>query len=150
MSKVKLDHRAFLDTVRAAVVPAMERAANVMVRKVQAKISRPPSGAIATKIRNAEGRRRALLKAQGSAPGEPPRRRTAELRSSISSEVTVSDGLVSAKVGSDLFWARHLEFGTKKMAARPFLRPTLAEYKRGFSNLVAAEIRRRLRSAGGS
>lgn len=67
-----------------------------------------------------------------SKPGEPPHKDKGRLRASISYEIA-SDGK-SAKVGTNVKYGKMLEFGTKKMAARPWLRPTfnkcLAEIKK--------------------
>lgn len=50
---------------------------------------------------------------------------TGRLRSSITRAVDVdSNGLVGV-VGSDVDYAEHVEFGTSRAAAQPFLRPAL-------------------------
>lgn len=48
---------------------------------------------------------------------------TGNLRDSITYEVSEDD----AKVGTNVDYAIHQEFGTRKMAAQPFLRPALDE-----------------------
>lgn len=58
-----------------------------------------------------------------SKPGEPPHVQTGRLRASISHEVTG----VTARVGTNLEYGRYLELGTRKMAARPWLRRSLTE-----------------------
>ena len=61
-----------------------------------------------------------------SAPGEPPAVMLGQLRNSI--QFRVKGGrTVSGEVGSKLKKAPMLEFGTKKMKPRPFLRPTFQE-----------------------
>lgn len=61
-----------------------------------------------------------------SAPGEPPAVMTGQLRNSI--QFRVKGGrTVSGEVGSELRKAVELEFGTKKIEPRPFLRPTFQE-----------------------
>lgn len=61
--------------------------------------------------------------ANPSAPGEPPAKQTGRLRASVAWEVA---GLV-ARVGTNVRYGRWLEFGTSRMAARPWLRRALAE-----------------------
>jgi len=60
--------------------------------------------------------------AQAARPGRPPRRVTGALAASIA--VRRGDGGASAAVGSGLDYAAHLEFGTTRMAARPWLGPS--------------------------
>ena len=59
---------------------------------------------------------------QASAPGEPPAIDTGNLVNSVFSE---KSGPGQALVGASAEYAEYLEFGTRKMAARPFLRPAL-------------------------
>lgn len=60
-----------------------------------------------------------------SKPGQPPRVDTGRLRASITHEVHEGFLTVTARVGTNVKYAIFLEFGTSKMAARPFLRPAL-------------------------
>ena len=46
--------------------------------------------------------------------------------------------------GGDTFYWRFLEFGTKKMAAQPFLRPVLAQKAQQATDAVAADLERAL------
>lgn len=55
-----------------------------------------------------------------SAPGQPPNRDEGTLQAGLSARRT---GLLSAEVRAEAGHSRPLEFGTSKMAARPFLRP---------------------------
>lgn len=57
-----------------------------------------------------------------SAPGEPPAQATSELRQSVKTSVSSAGRKIVGKVGSDSKHAAPLEFGTKRMAARPWLR----------------------------
>lgn len=56
-----------------------------------------------------------------SAPGEPPAQATSKLRQSI--KALIEDGI--GKVGTNLDYGRMLEFGTRKMKPRPWLRISL-------------------------
>lgn len=74
---------------------------------------------------------------RASAPGNPPARDTGILANSVSHTVKVKGLIVSGHVGSDIAKIRSkdptsdpeygffLEMGTKNMAARPWLRPSL-------------------------
>jgi hypothetical protein len=60
-----------------------------------------------------------------SAPGDPPHKRKGHLRGGVVFEIA-ADGL-SSRVGilKNVIYGLYLEFGTKKMAARPWLLATL-------------------------
>lgn len=57
-----------------------------------------------------------------SAPGEPPAQATGELRQSVSTALVTEGKKLIGLVGSDSKHAAPLEFGTRNMAARPWLR----------------------------
>lgn len=62
-----------------------------------------------------------------SQPGNPPFRQTGNLFRSIGYEMRGHTAVVGSGIGSgpkDPGYAVYLEFGTKKMSARPWLRPT--------------------------
>lgn len=70
-----------------------------------------------------------------SAPGSPPATDSGRLRSSITHEIGRDvDGLV-ARVGTNVKYAVYLEFGTRKMAARPFMRVNLAKLERSHKQI---------------
>lgn len=56
-----------------------------------------------------------------SAPGEPPARRSGNLRLHWNGTVEAGGGMVTITLESQEFYATYLEHGTRKMAARPFL-----------------------------
>ena len=56
-----------------------------------------------------------------SSPGEPPAVATAELRQSVSTEVVGDGRNTVGMVGTDKNYGKMLEYGTSKMAARPWL-----------------------------
>lgn len=61
-----------------------------------------------------------------SRPGEPPRKQTGRLRASVAYEV--DEASLTARVGTNVEYGRHLELGTKKgILPRPWLRRALAE-----------------------
>ncbi len=57
-----------------------------------------------------------------SAPGQPPAIATSSLFKSVKTSVESEGKTMIGKVGSDVKHARPLEFGTKNMSARPWLR----------------------------
>jgi len=69
-----------------------------------------------------------------SRPGEPPRRRTGRLSGSIAHEV--DRDRLRARVGTNLVYAKFLELGTCRMAARPFLRPALENTRDRLAELL--------------
>lgn len=60
-----------------------------------------------------------------SQPGRPPAVDTGRLRASITHDMGSDSAGLVARVGTDVTYGRHLELGTSRMAARPFLRPAL-------------------------
>ncbi len=61
-----------------------------------------------------------------SAPGQPPRLQSGRLQANAGTKVHYSGNKIKfAAFVNHVPYAAHLEFGTAKMAARPFLRPTL-------------------------
>lgn len=70
---------------------------------------------------------------------------TGTLRRSIHTEiVTHGDDRIVAEIGTDVEYAGHQEFGTRKMAAHPFLRPAfdtkLSDAKAEIVGAVKAQI----------
>ena len=63
---------------------------------------------------------------QASAPGETPAVDTGTLVNSISTWVdSQSDERIVMGVGTGILYAKFLEFGTRHMEARPFMRPAV-------------------------
>lgn len=63
-----------------------------------------------------------------SAPGKSPAVDTGRLRQSIGVQ-KVGEG--HYRVGTNVEYAPYLEFGTRRMAARPFMRPALEQLNNG-------------------
>lgn len=103
--------------------------------------------------------KRGKKKHHASLPGQPPARDTGTLASSIEYKIETRGNMVYGKVGSDLDlvkrefarrggssgttqpdYGSYLEFGTRRMAARPWLAPTLrnvtAKITRIFQNAL--------------
>ena len=82
-----------------------------------------------------------------SAPGRPPALVTGELVDSI--RLVASPDLLGAAVGTDLDRGRYLEFGTRDMAARPFLFPVFEREKKRIKATINQEVSGRPQSFPG-
>lgn len=73
-----------------------------------------------------------------SAPGEPPGVVTGTLRRSITYEVERDAKGVTGRVGTNISYSIPLEFGSSRMAARPFLRPGLEKNKKDIAKILTS------------
>lgn len=122
---------------------AMEKAALGMVGYVRTKIGISARVSLDGGQGRGNRRRAAARKYQPSSPGEPPRKRTGTLQKSIAHEIERRPGEVLARIGTKVGYGKFLEFGTRRMAARPYLRPALTEYLPKFNAIVMTELRRK-------
>lgn len=91
--------------------------------------------------------RRLLATSRGplpSSPGEPPRDRSGHLAGSLSATVDEAGAVTLAATDP----ARHLEFGTRTMEARPFLRPAAAATEPIAREVLRAALARAARAGG--
>jgi HK97 gp10 family phage protein len=72
-----------------------------------------------------------------SRPGEPPNQDTGVLASNIE---TVQISPVLVEVSSNAPYSAPLEFGTSKMAARPFMRPARDKMRAEVTELVRRAV----------
>jgi len=72
-----------------------------------------------------------------SAPGQPPNADTNQLDRSIEPTPVQNH---EVQVVATAPYAQHLEFGTSKMAARPFMRPALAENEPKARQIIANAV----------
>ena len=72
-----------------------------------------------------------------SKPGEFPNRDTGVLQGGLETQRT---GPVTAEVRSTALYAAPLEFGTSRMAARPYMRPSRDAKRKEIERLFATEI----------
>lgn len=82
---------------------------------------------------------------QASAPGEAPANWTGHLLNSFKVTQHTTGSVVSVRVTNTAEYAPHLEFGTIKMAPRPFLRPALANKRAAMYETVAQSFREGLK-----
>lgn len=74
-----------------------------------------------------------------SLPGQPPNNDTAVLANNIE---TVQTGPLRVQVSSNAPYAAALEYGTSKMAARPYMAPAVAIVKGDLAGDIAVAINR--------
>jgi len=77
-----------------------------------------------------------------SAPGQPPMTDTGRLANSITFDRI---GDLTATVGSELIYATWLEYGTSRMASRPFFRPAVERMRPVYIGKLEDIIRRATR-----
>ncbi len=80
---------------------------------------------------------------RSSSPGEAPATDTGGLVNSGFQEM--DEGTLEVRVGFAKFYAVFLEFGTRVMAKRPFLLPTVEEWKKKIVQIMKAAIQARLK-----
>lgn len=71
-----------------------------------------------------------------SSPGQPPAPDTGALRNKITHEVIARRDEIVARVISPQRYSLHLELGTERIAARPFLRPLLGKMKAAANRIL--------------
>lgn len=71
---------------------------------------------------------------EASQPNEPPRVRTGNLRASIRTEAVEGSERMSWRIGPSVIYGKWLEFSTRRMRSRPFMRPALATIYRRFAS----------------
>lgn len=91
--------------------------------------------------------RRRTVTHQASAPGEFPKTDRGQLVASLFFQV--AGDRLSAVFGSKLGYARALEYGTSRMAPRPWLRPTFRTFEPQARQRIRDAVRAAVRSAGG-
>lgn len=64
-----------------------------------------------------------------SAPGQPPHKATGDLGRSVQIDRSHVESDLKARVGTNKVYGRWLEYGTRIMAARPWMRPTTRKFK---------------------
>lgn len=75
---------------------------------------------------------------QASRPGEPPAPDTGRLRNSVRTIDTSNAKRIRVRVGTPVKYAPWLEFGTRYMAARPFMRPAFMLARSGMRKAMIA------------
>jgi len=122
--------------VRAAAIDGLNAVGLAMLNAAKMKIQRgPASGRVYKKY----GPKRTH---QASAPGEAPATDTGGLVNSGFHEL--DERALEVSVGFAKFYAALLEYGTRKMAKRPFLLPTVESWRNRIAGVIKAAIQARM------
>ena len=100
---------------------------------IKSELSRPKSGEVVTRYRP---ERRVKV----SLPGEPPAKDLGMLVNSV--EVDVDPVQFNLTLSASAHYARHLEYGTRRMLPRPFLRPALTRWRARIIEAIHSAIKR--------
>lgn len=116
---------------RARMLLALEAAGLIVQNAARVSIlNGPKTGA----LYNPRGK----VQHQASAPGEAPASDTGRLVNSIVSRVDETALVANITAGTE--YAPYLEFGTRKMAARPFLNPALTNNRSKIVQVMRAVL----------
>jgi HK97 gp10 family phage protein len=78
-----------------------------------------------------------------SAPGQFPMSDTGRLASNVES-ILATPANIQAKVGTNIVYGAYLEFGTSKMAARPWLQRSFRQAAEGVAKELKAKLEARI------
>lgn len=118
--KLKFHTKKVVKSIEDAASKKMLEATNVVRTAVLEKLSGSRSG----RTYRVPGTRRTYT---ASSPGQPPAQATAQLRQTIQTSVEGVGRTLVGKVGTPLDYGKFLEFGTRNMGARPWLRKSFLE-----------------------
>jgi HK97 gp10 family phage protein len=92
---------------------------------------------------NRAGNKRNVL---ASHPGEPPNTDTGRLAQSI--KFDFKNGGTIGRVGTNLAYGRYLEFGTRRISARPWLSAAVTEASKEIGQIFKRNVREAINSIG--
>lgn len=135
---VNFNEQAILARVRLAAMRGVVRGTESVRNEAISLVLNPPK----------TGRiyRRRGIEHQASAPGESPASDTGRLVGSIRTAYDHEN--LSGTVNASTNYAAYLEYGTKKMEPRPFMRPALANRREAIEADIARAVDRALRGRG--
>lgn len=87
--------------------------------------------------------RRGNIAHQASAPGQYPASDTGRLASNVRFELPQGGNMVG-RVGTNIQYGAYLEFGTSRMAARPWLLPSFEKAKVGVTKELKSKLEGRI------
>lgn len=136
LDKLNGSTKAFREVVRSTAKAMVLHATDAITQG--AKTGRIYVQKRTTTSKKGRKRTRAITH-QASAPGEAPSGDSGTLAASISAKAI---GPLASEVRVDAEYGAHLEFGTTKMAARPFFLPALDAVRPEFEKQIAEVLRR--------
>lgn len=126
----------YIKKIERTVGQRVQSAGYYLVGKTREKISVPGRTFVASTTKSGKKRVvRGKLGSNPSKPGEAPHKQTGRLRVSVATEY--DPDTLTARVGTNVKHGKFLELGTSRMAARPWLRPSLSENKRDIVKIIA-------------
>lgn len=137
--KVKMNwrgHRLVMQMTAGARVGA-ERAGRILIQEA--------SSLILDTAKTGRIYKRNGVMHQASAPGEPPANLTGTLVGGFKMTINQTGNLITASVTNSVRYAKFLEFGTRKMAARPFMRPAYAAAKNRILSVIRTSIQEKVK-----
>lgn len=120
---------ARLDRKLGALADELEKELDTLLQEAGKKVQTTAKLKIQKGGRTGHVYTRGSVSHQASAPGEAPKADRGTLHTSIFFRYASEVGKKIAKVGTNLLYGEWLELGTSKMAARPWLTPSLAGEK---------------------
>lgn len=153
--------RAAIDVIRQAARRGVEEAAVMFQTQAKGYLSRPGRGQqYDVAFRTIDGKSVPMtpdkdygLKApryRASKPGDPPTVQTGTLRRSVQIDRSGIGALnPSARVGTGRRYGFWLEFGTRRIKPRPWMRPTYSKTRRPAQEAIATRIGRGINQVRG-
>ena len=105
-----------LKTIKTRARAGVQRGAIGIQAEMKLMLSKPGKGEKRGKYR-------------ASAPGDPPTVQTGNLRRSVQVADLSTEKVIKARVGTNQDYGRFLEYGTKRIAPRPWARPSVVLVK---------------------
>lgn len=145
----RVDVRRFSEEVQRAVAASLEAGAVLVANDAKRSIAQGPKTGRVYEYRYKTNRatggifpvEKRSVPHQASAPGQPPATDEGRLVGSIVSDAidTKGEGLV-AIVEAQTEYAKFLEYGTKRMAPRPFMLPAFERNRQRIADLIRLSI----------
>jgi len=130
--KLKLDTKELMSNLNQSASRRMLKAAN----EVRTEVLKTLSGSRSGRTYTVPGTKRTYT---ASAPGEAPAQATSDLRKSVKASVEGKGLSVLGKVKATASHALPLEFGTRRMAPRPFMKPSLDRSISAIKSILSGE-----------